>query len=80
VDLERDLPTTPEDVAALRRASSATRRDPLDYLAFLDAFGEASPDDLRRRRGPRAERPFELPRRAEELSESSSEVVSNALT
>jgi len=61
VDFERDLPTTAEDVAALRRASAAARREPVDYLAFLELFGDPAPELLRSRRGPRADEPFELP-------------------
>lgn len=61
MDLERDLPTTAEDVAALRRARAAARGEPIDYLEFLRTFGDASPEELRARPGPRANRPFELP-------------------
>jgi hypothetical protein len=61
VDLDRDLPTTPEDVAGLRRAASAAFRAPVDYLEFLRAFGDASSEQLRARPGPRGEEPFELP-------------------
>ncbi|MEW6488988.1 MAG: hypothetical protein AB1578_13870 [Thermodesulfobacteriota bacterium] len=61
MDLERDLPTTPEDVDALRRASTAAARQEVDYLAFLSTFGETSPERLRARRGPRGNEPFELP-------------------
>ncbi len=65
MDLERDLPTTPADVAALRRAAAQARGEPLDYLAFLRAFGEASPEALRARPGPGGGEPFELPPREE---------------
>ncbi len=61
MDLERDLPTTAADVAALRRAAAACRRAAIDYLAFLEIFGETSPERLRSRPGPRGEVPFELP-------------------
>lgn len=61
MDLERDLPTTPEDTAALRRASAAAARQEVDYLAFLRTFGETPPERLRARRGPRGDEPFELP-------------------
>ncbi|MDW7711545.1 MAG: hypothetical protein SCH98_13835 [Deferrisomatales bacterium] len=61
MDLDRDLPTTPEDIAALRRASCAVPPAPVDYLAFLETFGDPPAEALRARRGPRADRPFELP-------------------
>lgn len=61
MDLERDLPTTPEDVAALRRASTAAAGQKVDYLAFLSTFGETSPERLRARQGPQGDEPFELP-------------------
>lgn len=35
VDFERDLPTTPEDIAALARAREANHLDPHTYLEFL---------------------------------------------
>lgn len=57
LDLDRDLPTTPAEVAALRRV----RRSPVtleDYLRFLAAL-EPPPDALRRRPGPCGE-PFSL--------------------
>jgi len=58
LDLERDLPTTPEDVAALRRARSL-EVSPAEYEELLRACGDASPEELARRPGPRGE-PFEL--------------------
>lgn len=56
LDLERDLPVTPEDVAALRRLRYP-RVD--DYLAALSRLPAPSPEELAARRGPRGE-PFEL--------------------
>jgi hypothetical protein len=57
--LDRDLPTTPDDVAALRRAG-APRRIELDvYLRFLRAVGPPPPEALRARRSP-TEPPFDL--------------------
>lgn len=55
LDLERDLPTTAEDVAALRRL-----RYPKvdDYLAFLASFEPPPASHLRSRRGPAGE-PFD---------------------
>jgi hypothetical protein len=63
-DLDRDLPTTPEDVEALRllavRGGSTE-----DYLRFLRALGDASPETLRKRRLPIGDPPLELtPRKA----------------
>ena len=47
-ELERDLPTTAEDVAALRRAREQAQRMSLDeYLAFLEGFGHAPIEVLR---------------------------------
>jgi hypothetical protein len=60
LDLERDLPTTPQDVAALRRAAALGCRDFDEYLLFLAQLPPLSPDDLRRRRIPRGDPPFEL--------------------
>ncbi len=55
LDLARDLPTSADDVAALRRAA-APRRVPLnDYLRFLDSLGPVPPEALRGRPGPRGE-------------------------
>lgn len=58
LDLERDLPTTPEDVAALRRVRDLPV-SPAEYEELLRACGDASPEELARRRGPRG-KPFEL--------------------
>jgi len=58
LDLERDLPTTPEDVAALRRLRDLPV-SPAEYEELLRACGDASPEELARRQGPRGE-PFEL--------------------
>jgi len=57
-DLERDLPTTAEDVEALRRIRprAVTMEE---YLRFLAALGDADPGSLRRRSGPTGE-PFRL--------------------
>lgn len=46
VDLERDLPTAAQDPAALRRASAAARREPVDDPAFLELFGDGSTEAL----------------------------------
>jgi hypothetical protein len=47
--LEYGIPTTADDVAALRRAPR--RVDLTEYLRFLDAVA-AAPGAVRRRRGP----------------------------
>jgi hypothetical protein len=61
LDLERDLPTTPADVAALRRARTKNRRLDFDaYLDFLAALNPADPAALHARKGPRGA-PFRLP-------------------
>lgn len=60
LDLDQGLPTTPEDVAVLRRLRQADRAlRAEDYFRFLAALPQPSPEDLRRRRGPRGE-PFRL--------------------
>jgi hypothetical protein len=60
-ELERDLPTTAEDVAALRRARSMSHRMDLDaYLAFLEALGPAPVEALRARGTHEGAEPFEL--------------------
>jgi hypothetical protein len=61
LDLERDLPTTAEDIAALR---SLRRHPPVDldaYFRFLRSFPAATVEELARRRGPRGAEPFALP-------------------
>jgi len=60
LDLERDLPTTAEDVAALRRAKTILRLDLESYLRFLRQVPAPTASSLRTKRGPRGDRPFEL--------------------
>lgn len=60
MDLERGRPTTPADNAAPRRAASAARGDPVDYLELLGTFRATAPEELRARRGLRGDEPFEL--------------------
>ena len=61
IDLARDLPTTAEDVAALRRAGVRSGRlDLVDYLRFLAQFPAPSAAELRAKGGARAAMPFEL--------------------
>lgn len=60
-ELERDLPTTAEDVAALRRARAQAGRMTLDeYFAFLEAFGDTPVEVLRARGTHEGAEPFEL--------------------
>ena len=61
IDLETDLPTTKEDVEALRRARTDSRQESLAaYLHFLAQFPAPSTEELRAKGGPRADRPFDL--------------------
>jgi len=61
--LDRGLPTTAADVAALRRLGAPRHLDLEDYLRFLQALGAPPVSLLRARRGPKGP-PFELGRRA----------------
>ena len=61
LDLERDLPTTPEDVAALRRLRRHAAMDLDSYFQFLGSFPPAAVEELAARTGPRGPQPFELP-------------------
>lgn len=56
LDLERDLPTTRQDVEALRRLAHPPVKD---YLAWLARLPQPSAEELARRPGPRG-KPFEL--------------------
>jgi hypothetical protein len=59
LDLERDLPTTAEDIDAQNRCRSGPMAME-DYLRFLAMFGDTDPDNLRRRSGPTGDQPFRL--------------------
>jgi hypothetical protein len=59
LDLARDLPTSPADVAALRRAPATRPVELSDYLRFLAWLEPLPPGPLRERPGPRGE-PFRL--------------------
>jgi hypothetical protein len=61
LDLERDLPTTAEDILALRRARGLAPLDLDGYLRFLAQLPAPTAAQLRAKRGPRSDRPFELP-------------------
>jgi hypothetical protein len=59
LDLERDLPTTAEDVAALRRIRESRRISFAEYLRFLS--GLRMPEGaFRRRKTQEGVEPFEL--------------------
>ena len=57
--LDRDLPTTADDVVALRRTRAARRIPLAEYLAFLARLGSSERARFRSRRGP-AGPPFSL--------------------
>jgi len=58
-DLERDLPTTPEDVAALRRARRDSAMSPQQIADAVRQFESPTYAELRERPGLRGE-PFTL--------------------
>ena len=60
LDLEEDLPTTPQDVAALQRLKGLPRLDLDGYLRFLSSLPQTPHEKLRWRRGPRGVNPFSL--------------------
>jgi hypothetical protein len=60
IDLERDLPTSPEDVAALRRARLTRSLDLDAYLRFLASLPPSPASILGLKPGPREDRPFSL--------------------
>lgn len=59
LDLERGLPTTPEDVATQRRLRGELRLSPEEYKQFLERLGPRPYEELLARKGPRGE-PFTL--------------------
>jgi len=59
LDLERGLPTTPEDVAALHRVRDAGALDFEGYLRFLAQLPPLTYEQLRAKPGPCGE-PFKL--------------------
>jgi hypothetical protein len=61
IDLEQDLPTTAEDVAALRRVRAFASLDLDGYLRFLAQLPDPCNGVPRSRRRPRSVVPFELP-------------------
>lgn len=59
LDLETGLPTTAQDVTALRNLRSISMTD-AEYVRFLAALPAPSFDQLAAKRGPMGE-PFRLP-------------------
>jgi|WetSurSiteA1Bulk_404760.scaffolds.fasta_scaffold109839_2 hypothetical protein len=59
-ELDRDLPTGPADIAALRRARRDTIRDLKLYFEFLAGFPAPPARELISRKGPAGPTPFEL--------------------
>lgn len=57
--LDRDVPTTPEDVAVLRRLRYGRRLTLDEYLQALASLTPLAVETLRARRGPRG-LPFDL--------------------
>jgi len=62
LDLERDLPTTAEDVEALRQVRLLAPLDLDGYLRFLSQLPPPAVTDLAAKRGPKRYLVFELPR------------------
>jgi len=60
LDLERGLPTSPEDVAALRWLRETTWLTTEAYLQAMARLPSPSPQALRQRRGPSGDEPFRL--------------------
>ena len=60
LDLARDLPTTAEDTAALRRAKTVRHLDADGYLRFLSQIPDPTPGQQREKSGPRGGQPFRL--------------------
>ena len=57
--LDRDLPLTDEDIAVLRRLKRDVALSPAQYERYLEQFGHAPVEELRKRPVFRGE-PFEL--------------------
>ncbi len=60
LDLEHALPTTWEDITALRRLRSFPRLSFADYLEFLARLPQVASNALRARKHPSGAKPFEL--------------------
>jgi hypothetical protein len=60
LDLDRDLPTSAEDIVALRQTRRRDTADLKTYFEFLSQFPAASTEELRAKKGPCGQKPFEL--------------------
>ena len=60
LDLERGVPTTPDDVEALRRVAERRRLATEDYLRALALLPPLSPEAVKRRRRAGGAEPFRL--------------------
>jgi hypothetical protein len=60
LDLDRDLPTSAEDIVALRQARRAGSTDLKTYFEFLAQFPPPSMAELRAKKGPSGTKAFEL--------------------
>jgi hypothetical protein len=61
LDLERDIPTMPEDCAALRECRRRGGMPTDDYFRFLEVFADFFPPHLlRAKRGPMGNEMFTL--------------------
>lgn len=60
LDLEPGLPTSPEDVAALRQLRETARLTTKAYLEAMARFSPPGAEILRQRRGPSGTEPFKL--------------------
>lgn len=62
LDLEHDLPTTRQDVAALRRAKASRPLDLAEYIRSLEGLASQDSRSVEcTRRGPHGDHLFELP-------------------
>jgi len=61
LDLARGVPTTPEDVAALRNVRAARRLTTVQYLKALETLQAPPLEVLRARKRARGGEPFRLP-------------------
>lgn len=60
LNLDSDLPTSEQDILALRRARNIPKLDLAGFLQFLAHFDPPHSDLLRKRKGPRGSTRFEL--------------------
>jgi hypothetical protein len=60
LDLDRDLPASAADIAALRQARMDNIQDLKTYFEFLSGFPTPSIEELRARKGPAGFNRFKL--------------------